>query len=403
MFQVDLTENMNTFFYATKIPISVVKNGQIDRSCPSGLKTASSLLFGDLLPHAAYRAQEYNAIQYAAGSFGERFLIDVLDDTYTVAAGPVLTEPMGSGPLDAVVRDRRIPIKLKSKLEQYFQNVGRISPQTYYYCGKLLSLLFASGRLKSAGKKQPADHSVGFIQEYFQNTCKNREKMFTHPPYFLEKKLVSQITMCDENGAMSTLNEINMLNRAILAPDPLRSLKDSIICSCTLFTRAVIDSGVFPDIAFTYSDTFIQKIEKLHTSSEVRSYEREIVLQFIRLVRKNNLRKYSMPVSNAVQYIMNNLSRKLSLTDIARHAYVHPNYLSGLFKKETGFSVTEFIARHRIEESTYFVAYTDYEIADISNFYHFCNQSYFCTLFKRYLSVSPNQYRRERLSDAKKG
>lgn len=395
MIQIDLTKNMNLFYYTTLVPVAVLKNGQLERSYPGDLQTAENLITGTTDFHVSYGMQEYSTVQYVASDYREEFIIYVLDDTYTLVAGPVLTEPMLSGTLDNILQSRMISLKLKPKLERYYKTTKQISPQTYYYCGKLISLLFSAGNLKAVEQERPIDHKVGFIQEYFRNTYKNREKMFTHPPYFLEKRLVNQIKTCDESGALSTLNEINMLNRAILAHDPLRSLKNSIICSCTFFTRAVIDSGVFPDVAFTYSDTFIQEIEKMTAISEVRNFEKEIVRQFVKLVRENNSKKYSAPVFRAMQYIINNLSQKLSLAEIAKHAYVHPNYLSGLFKKETGCSITDFITRHRIEESAYFVAYTDYEIADISNFYHFCNQSYYSTLFKRYLSVSPNDYRKE--------
>lgn len=393
MLQFDLSEQMNTFFFATGIPVSVLKNGRVEKSLPEPFSSAALVAAGKPEPAVAYGAQEYNAAQYLTSEYGELFIFYVLDDTFVVAAGPFLTEPVRSAALVALIRREKIPIKLKPKLEAHYRSLKIVSPQTCYYCGRLVSQLFGPAKAPAPAPQRPVGREIGFIQEYFQNTYKNREKMFTHPPYFLEKRMIGQIKICDEEGALGTLREINLLNRAVLARDPLRSLKDSIICSCTLFTRAVIEAGVFPDIAFTYSDTFIQEIEKMDGAAEVRGFEQEILKQFIRLVRQNTSAKYSRPIFDAMQYINNNLTQELTLGKIAGHAFVHPNYLSSLFKKETGGSITDFIARRRIEESTYFVAYTDYEIADIAAFYHFCNQSYFCTLFKRYLSVSPNEYR----------
>lgn len=393
MLQFDLSEHLNMFYHTTQLPIRILKNGFPDQSLPEHISTAEELITGSAAMHVPFSPQEYNTAQYVSSDYGELFIFYVLDDTLVISAGPVLTEPMRSGTIVNIIQIRKIPIKLKPKLESYYQCLKIISSQTYYYCGKMMSLLFGSKNIEMPAEQRPVGHEISFIQEYFQNTYKNREKMFTHPPYFLEKKLINQIKTCDENGALNTLKEINLLNRAVLAKDPLRSIKDSIICSCTFFTRAVIEAGVFPDIAFTYSDTFIQEIEKMNGISEVRSYEEDIVKQFIKLVKENTSAKYSHPVFDAMQYINNNLTQKLSLEDIAKHAFVHPNYLSSLFKKETGCSITSFIARRRIEESMYFVAYTDYEIADIASFYHFCNQGYYCTLFKKYLCISPNDYR----------
>jgi YesN/AraC family two-component response regulator len=310
-----------------------------------------------------------------------------------VAVGPLLTEPMHSGEIVNIIQREKVPIRLKSRLEAYYRDVTQVSTQTYYYCGRLLSAIFSAKNTGVPKNPHPIGSEVSSIKEYFQNTYKNREKLFTHPPFFLEKKIVNQIKIGNLDGALSTLDEINLLSRATLAKDPLRSMKDSIICSCAFFTRAVIEAGVFPDIAFTYSDTFIQQIEKMDSLAEVSRYERNILAEFIKLTKENASAKYSRVILSAMQYINDNLTLKLSLSDIAKHAYVHPNYLSSIFKKEVGCSLTDYIARRRIEESTYFIAYTDFEIADIANFYHFCNQSYYITTFKRYLSVSPNEYR----------
>lgn len=394
MIQFDFSEQINLFHYTTQLPIAVLKNGVPEQCLPQRVETAEERITGRVEFHVPYSLGERAGPQFVSSEYGERFIVSVIDDTFLAAAGPFLTEPMHGGTLVNIIQNKKIPIKLKTRLETYYRGLKIVSPQTYYYCGKLMSLLFSPQNIKGDSQPQPMGNEVHFIQEYFQNTYKNREKMFTHPPYFLEKRLIGQIKICDEDGAVSTLREINLLNRAVLARDPLRSLKDSIICSCTFFTRAVIDAGVFPDKAFTYSDTFIQEIEAMNDISLVRDFEQEIVRQFIALVRESTSADYSRPVFDAMQYINNNLAQELTLAGIARHAFVHPNYLSSLFKKETGRSMTDFIARQRIEESEYFVKYTDYDIADIASFYHFCSQSYYCTLFKKYLSVSPKECRR---------
>ncbi len=394
MIQFDFSEQINLFHYTTQLPIAVLKNGAPEQCLPQQVETAEEQITGRAEFHVPYSQGERASPQFVSSEYGERFIVSVIDDTFLAAAGPFLTEPMHSGTLVNIIQNKKIPIKLKTRLETYYKSLKIVSPQTYYYCGKLMSLLFGPQNIKGDSRPQPMGNEVHFIQEYFQNTYKNREKMFTHPPYFLEKRLIGQIKICDEDGAVSTLREINLLNRAVLAKNPLRSLKDSIICSCTFFTRAVIDAGVFPDTAFTYSDTFIQEIEAMNDISLVRDFEQEIVRQFIALVRESMSADYSRPVFDAMQYINNNLTQELTLAGIARHAFVHPNYLSSLFKKETGRSMTDFIARQRIEESEYFVKYTDYDIADIASFYHFCSQSYYCTLFKKYLAVSPKECRR---------
>lgn len=71
----------------------------------------------------------------------------------------------------------------------------------------------------------------------------------------------------------------------------------------------------------------------MNSMSEVRNYEQEMLKEFIKLTKEKASDKYSHPVFDALQYINNSLTQKLTLADIAKHAYVHPNYLSSIFKR----------------------------------------------------------------------
>ena len=84
----------------------------------------------------------------------------------------------------------------------------------------------------------------------------NRASRFVHPPYVLESRLRDFIVAGDFESAKSALREINANERAKLAGDRLRSLKNSLIADCTIYTRAAIDGGVDAELAFTMSDTW---------------------------------------------------------------------------------------------------------------------------------------------------
>jgi len=314
-----LLERANIFYWPTQLPIRIIENGAIKNSMPQKIETAEELIHGSNSPMTfPCYTQEYRMPQFLSSNFGERYLVLVVDEMVTVIVGPFLTEDMNSAHLVKIMKENHVPVNMKAKLEAYYSHLKKISLETYYYCGKLLSVLFGSKNTKSTFTEiQPIRTSL--IQEYFQSTCKNREKMFTHPPYFLEKKLISQIKLGNEKEIIATLEEINSLNRTNLAKDSMRSLKDSIICSCTLFTRAAIDVGVFPDIAFTYSDIFIRKIETMNNMSAIQNFELKMAKQFVTLIRQNISAKYSHPVFDAMQYINNNLTQDLSLANIAKH------------------------------------------------------------------------------------
>ncbi|MHC0039035.1 AraC family transcriptional regulator [Pseudoneobacillus sp. C159] len=231
------------------------------------------------------------------------------------------------------------------------------------------------------------------IKKFYETRMENKQNLFYHPSYNLEQQLMHSIMKCDEDGAIAVLNKINQLDRAKLAEDPVRSYKNSMICSCTLFTRAVIRAGLVPEDAFNLSDVYIQQIEKLNDMKELFLLEYEMVVSFIDRLKVGSGPSYNSVVNKAITFIHREILHELTLEKIAEHVNVHPSYLSKAFKKSVGMTISEFISRKRIEESKYFLLHSSSSLSDISHLFGFCNQSYYTSLFKKYTGVTPKQFR----------
>lgn len=231
------------------------------------------------------------------------------------------------------------------------------------------------------------------IKQFYKARIENHQDEYIHPSYQLEQKLLTAIRMRNERAAISALREINKLKRAKLASDPLRSLKNSIICSCTIFTRAVIEGGMHPEVAYNLSDVLIQEIERLDSREKLEKFEINMVYTFIRTLEEEQMPRHSPIVQKAISYIHEHILHDLSLEKIASELYINPSYLSTLFKKETGTSLVEYINRKKIEESKYFLLHSDMPISSIASLFHFCNQSYYTSLFKKFTGTTPAKYR----------
>lgn len=69
-------------------------------------------------------------------------------------------------------------------------------------------------------------------------------------------------------------------------------------------------------------------------------------------------------------------------------------YLYKLFKKETGFSVGEYIIRYRVERASMMLKRSDMSIKNIAIAVGFMDQLYFSKIFKKYMHMSPTAYRK---------
>jgi len=98
-------------------------------------------------------------------------------------------------------------------------------------------------------------------------------------------------------------------------------------------------------------------------------------------------------VSSAMDFIKKNYSSKLSLDFISKHCYCNSAYLSYLFKKETGISITDYINRCRVEHAKHLLDVTNLTITQISGAVGFNDPSYFSKMFKKLQGVYPTHYR----------
>lgn len=112
------------------------------------------------------------------------------------------------------------------------------------------------------------------------------------------------------------------------------------------------------------------------------------------LLNKRN--QYSKPVIMAINYIQKNFSQPISLNFVADKIGVTPQYLSRIFSKETGQSFIDYLSTYRINMAKQLLDTTDIKVFEIANRIGFNDAKYFCTLFKKFEGISPNQYRNNR-------
>lgn len=103
----------------------------------------------------------------------------------------------------------------------------------------------------------------------------------------------------------------------------------------------------------------------------------------------------SSPVASAIDYIRRNLDRDISRSEIAEAIFLNPEYLSRLFKKETGIALNEFIVREKIEQAKSMLKGTDIPVSLIALKMGYTNFSYFSQVFKRHTGLSPLEYRQQ--------
>lgn len=88
-------------------------------------------------------------------------------------------------------------------------------------------------------------------------------------------------------------------------------------------------------------------------------------------------------VQKAADYIKLNYSEKISIKEIADQLYLSPNYLSELFKKHTGKTISEYLTEYRLEKACQLLDHAEYRVGDVSGMVGIHDGRYFSNMFKK--------------------
>lgn len=98
-------------------------------------------------------------------------------------------------------------------------------------------------------------------------------------------------------------------------------------------------------------------------------------------------------VEKAKIYIKENSHREISRAEVAEQFFIHPDYLSHIFKEWAGITFQDYVIKTRMDKAKKMLIYTDTSISNIAASTGYSNTAYFAKHFKRETGMTPKQYR----------
>jgi AraC-like DNA-binding protein len=176
--------------------------------------------------------------------------------------------------------------------------------------------------------------------------------------------------------------------------DPLQNAKNYCIIMNTLLRKGAEQGGVHPVYLNELSSEYALKIENISSTKTIPDLMKEMFRSYCRLVRKHNLRKYTPVVQKTILTIDADLSSDLTLKTLATLQGVSSGYLSAVFKKETGKTLSEYVCTRRMDYAEYLLNTTNLQIQTVALHCGIMDVQYFSKLFKRYKGKTPSSYRK---------
>lgn len=110
-------------------------------------------------------------------------------------------------------------------------------------------------------------------------------------------------------------------------------------------------------------------------------------------VRKNEVSHESQLIQQVKEIIDKQLGEEISLRSIADEVGINHQYLSALFKNQTGQNFLKYVTDHRMRQATHLLKESNLKIYEIAMISGYRSIKHFTSVFREYTGTTPTEYR----------
>ncbi|MDD3361018.1 MAG: AraC family transcriptional regulator [Hespellia sp.] len=307
--------------------------------------------------------------------------------------GPFTYEKMTISRTLELCNKASLPANLNSFMHQYYQSLPFLADDRLIrtLLQNLAEDLWPDSEIKVNSYTEKRSIQYYYNTEHpsaSKETIKELEDRYQN-----ERNLMTAIS----TGNLTAVNEI-ITNDGMPAlkqrfSDALHDMKNYMIIFNTICRKSAELGHVHPVYLDEISRKYAFEIERTTSIKQLYPLYKNMLHKYCLLVQSHSLKGYSQPIQQAINYISFNLTEDLRLSSVAKTLLLNSSYLSTLFKKETGMTLTHFANQKRIEQALFLLNTTTLSIQDIAIQCGIDDLSYFTKTFKKYQNMSPSAYR----------
>ena len=341
-----------------------------------------------------------NTIYHFSDFYNCNYSFFQLPDKSFFLIGPYLLQDMNELDIKQLIAASEIPYNLFPQLQDYYASLSLIIDKNGFFTFLRQAYQEISGLEKA-------------LESHFDlNTLEKREEYLRQHTFvvpddpvlsmnMLEKRynaedlLLDAVTQGNTTQAMSIINHMRSSRIPSRTNDALRDYKNMFLSLNTLLRRTAYTAGVHPYYIDSISSNYARFIEQASAPQELEDMLPYLVRSYCELVEKRSTALYSKPVRQILVTIDASLNSDLSLKRFANELFLNTSYLSSLFKKETGMTLTDYVNQQRISYAKRLLKSTTLSIQNVAATVGISDIHYFTRLFRRITGVSPREYRKQ--------
>lgn len=215
---------------------------------------------------------------------------------------------------------------------------------------------------------------------------------------FSEEELLESIRLCDKEILKTKMNElIQYIDKYKINYFYVQIIVRSV------YVKAL---NILSDISSSIEEVFFEPLEvyedilKYQTAKEMLIELQNKLIEIIEYINFYNSGKLNIIIQRSKDYINKNYQDpELTLEQVANSVNVSQHYFSVIFKRKTGETFIDYLTKVRLEKAKELLKILSFKIYEISEIVGYNNATYFSSIFKRHIGVSPTEFRNNLLID----
>lgn len=209
-----------------------------------------------------------------------------------------------------------------------------------------------------------------------------------------EKLLLESVRINNKSLCLSICNEyVQWLNIQNLS---LTEIKYNLFGMLTYITKSLMTEGD-QDLRPLVSN-YSKKLEGVTSVNALFSCFTDQLLTISQLLNASTPDESSSVIQKLCKYIDIHFKENISLKELADDIHMNSQYISKLFKEETGINFSDYLTNLRIKEAKKLISSTNQSMKEISIYVGYNDSNYFTRAFKKHESITPKEYRLKSLN-----
>ena len=169
----------------------------------------------------------------------------------------------------------------------------------------------------------------------FYQKNKSKQKVLHYPTEIRSRfyQLVSSGNLQEVEAFLEKKDFRKLCDNNVLSETSVQNMRYHFIVTVTMLTHFCIQAGMPEVQALEIQDNYIQSADQTHRLVDMESLHDEACMEYaLKMKRLQKQDISSKHIAICINYIHQNIRKKLSVPDIAEYLQLHPSYLSKLFQ-----------------------------------------------------------------------